>query len=128
MMMFAQWDSINSTIGTMQGVALDNTWLPVTDNRGEEYSFNTHRTIATLASDENSIILTSEIRGIDYETKNRAKRESFLFDSDWTQVPDSPLTDSKKTEWRTYRQALRDITNHSNWPNLKSDDWPLLPS
>ena len=126
--MFAQWDSINSTISTIQGIALDDTWLPVTDNREVGHSASTHKTIATLASDENSIILTSEIRGIDYETKNRAKRESFLFDSDWTQVPDSPLSDSKKTEWRTYRQALRDITNHSNWPNLKSDDWPLLPS
>ena len=128
MMMFAQWDSINSTIGTMQGVALDNTWLPVTDNRGEEYSFNTHRTIATLASDENSIILTSEIRGTDYTGKNRAKRESLLYDSDWTQMADSPLTDSKKAEWRIYRQALRDLPTHSIWPELEGSDWPTPPT
>ena len=25
-------------------------------------------------------------------------------------MPDSPLSDSKKSEWKTYRQALRDIT------------------
>ena len=25
-------------------------------------------------------------------------------------MPDSPLSDSKKAEWKTYRQALRDIT------------------
>ena len=126
--MFAQWDSINSTISTIQGTALDDTWLPVTDNREVAHSASTHKTIATLASDENSIILTSEIRGIDYETKNRAKRESFLFDSDWTQVPDSPLTDSKKTEWATYRQALRDLPTHSNWPVLADSDWPTMPS
>ena len=30
--------------------------------------------------------------------------------SDWTQMPDSPLSDSKKAEWATYRQELRDIT------------------
>ena len=38
--------------------------------------------------------------------------------------------------WKTYRQALRDITTHSNWPNLKSpdpsgagdNDWPVKPS
>ena len=33
-----------------------------------------------------------------------------LFQSDWTVMPDSPLSDSKKAEWKTYRQALRDIT------------------
>ena len=28
-------------------------------------------------------------------------------------MPDSPLTDSKKTEWATYRQQLRDIPNNT---------------
>ena len=34
--------------------------------------------------------------------------------------------------WKTYRQALRDLPSHSNWPDLKSpgpdidgdNDWP----
>ena len=39
----------------------------------------------------------------------RKKRNMLLDDSDWTQMPDSALTDSKKTEWATYRQALRDM-------------------
>ena len=38
------------------------------------------------------------------------KRNSKLRDSDWTQIPDSPLTAEKKAEWAAYRQALRDIT------------------
>ena len=29
--------------------------------------------------------------------------------TDWTQLPDSPLTDAKKAEWATYRQQLRDM-------------------
>ena len=29
--------------------------------------------------------------------------------TDWTQLPDSPLTDTKKAEWATYRQQLRDM-------------------
>ena len=40
----------------------------------------------------------------------RDYRNELLFQSDWTVMPDSPLSDSKKTEWKTYRQALRDIT------------------
>ena len=26
-----------------------------------------------------------------------------------------------------YRQALRDITGHDNWPNLSDSDWPVKP-
>ena len=39
----------------------------------------------------------------------RANRNVLLAESDWTQVADSPLSDSKKAEWATYRQALRDL-------------------
>tara|TARA_R100000234_G_C4928640_1_gene147452 strand:- start:50 stop:280 length:231 start_codon:yes stop_codon:yes gene_type:complete len=39
----------------------------------------------------------------------RKTRNKLLQESDWTQSSDSPLTDSKKTEWATYRQNLRDV-------------------
>lgn len=38
-----------------------------------------------------------------------SKRNRKLLASDWTQLPDCPLSDSKKQEWAVYRQALRDI-------------------
>jgi len=41
----------------------------------------------------------------------RGQRKSLLKNSDWTVLPDSPLSDSKKAEWTTYRQQLRDITD-----------------
>jgi len=41
----------------------------------------------------------------------RKRRNQLLQESDWTQLPDSPLTDAKKTEWATYRQSLRDVTS-----------------
>lgn len=41
----------------------------------------------------------------------RMERDKLLAESDWTQMPDSPLTDSQKTSWATYRQALRDMTD-----------------
>lgn len=51
----------------------------------------------------------------------RNKRQTLLEESDWTQCQDSPITGSKLTEWQTYRQSLRDITNQDdpfsiNWP------------
>ena len=44
----------------------------------------------------------------------RTMRNSKLTATDWTQLPDSPLTTAKKTEWAVYRQALRDITTQEN--------------
>jgi hypothetical protein len=31
------------------------------------------------------------------------------------------------SEMTIYRQALRDITTHSNWPHLEDSDWPTKP-
>jgi hypothetical protein len=42
----------------------------------------------------------------------RQKRNSLLASSDWTVLTDSPLTTTEKTAWKTYRQALRDITEN----------------
>lgn len=45
----------------------------------------------------------------------RDKRNRLLASSDWTVMADSPLSESKQNEWKTYRQNLRDLPN-----NLKS--------
>ena len=57
----------------------------------------------------------------------RAHRNQLISNCDWTVNIDSPLSDSKKEEWKTYRQALRDITNHENFPKLFLTDWPTPP-
>ena len=57
----------------------------------------------------------------------RETRNILLDESDWTQMPDAPLTEEEKTLWKTYRQALRDITTHADFPYLDDDDWPTKP-
>ena len=52
----------------------------------------------------------------------RERRNRLLFECDWTQLSDSPLSEEKRLEWKTYRQELRDITNYTSpdeviWPN-----------
>lgn len=60
------------------------------------------------------------------EVKMRSMRDNLLTASDWTQSPDSPLTDSKKQEWATYRQALRDLP--ANTVDPANPTWPTQPS
>jgi hypothetical protein len=55
----------------------------------------------------------------------RKERNVKLAETDWTQAADSPLTDSKKTEWATYRQSLRDITDSAT--SLDDVTWPEKP-
>ena len=42
----------------------------------------------------------------------RQRRNSLLTSSDWTVLSDNQLTTTEKTNWKTYRQALRDITEN----------------
>ena len=59
----------------------------------------------------------------------RFKRDNLLTKCDWTQSPDSPLTDSKKTEWATYRTNLRNLTNGlTTVEQVNGVTWPTQPS
>lgn len=55
----------------------------------------------------------------------RAQRNHKLTVCDWTQLADAPLTDEKRSEWASYRQALRDITTQSDPFNIT---WPAKPA
>tara|TARA_R110002126_G_C10439656_1_gene498834 strand:- start:601 stop:969 length:369 start_codon:yes stop_codon:yes gene_type:complete len=58
----------------------------------------------------------------------RLKRDALLTESDWTQVNDSPLTDAKKAEWATYRQALRDLpSQYSDNDSFENVIFPTQP-
>lgn len=54
----------------------------------------------------------------------RMSRNMLLAKSDWTIGNDSPLSDEKKAEWASYRQALRDITTQTDPFNIT---WPTKP-
>ena len=56
-------------------------------------------------------------------TANRATRNAKLAETDFYALSDVTMS----TEMQTYRQALRDLPSHSNWPNLEEADWPTKP-
>ena len=69
--------------------------------------------VETTVTDEE---LASQVRG---------DRNLLLRQSDWTQMPDSALSDSEKKEWVAYRKLLRDIPSQSGFP--KTITWPTAP-
>ena len=56
-------------------------------------------------------------------SSNRNMRDSLLAATDYFALTDVTMSDAMAG----YRQLLRDITSHSNWPNLADDDWPTKP-
>ena len=54
----------------------------------------------------------------------RSQRDFLLAETDYLALSDTTLT----TEMATYRQALRDISSHVNFPYLQEGDWPVKPA
>jgi len=64
----------------------------------------------------------------DFFPSIRNKRNELLKESDWTQVNDCPLSDSKKQEWATYRQELRDLPSlYQSANNIADVIFPSIP-
>ena len=109
---------------------------------GAEWSI-TGNDYESISWDNNSYTkpTLSEIKAKKIELENilplkilRQKRDFLLSETDKYALPDFPhSSDSKKTEWFTYRQNLRDITTTqtptlSLLGELENVTWPTEPS
>ena len=56
----------------------------------------------------------------------RAQRDDLLSESDFTQIPGSPLTTEDREATAVWRQALRDLPANTNDP--ASPIWPVRPT
>ena len=73
-------------------------------------------------AEEAELVARAEAADLDMNMV-RGQRDGMLSAADWTQLGDATLGDHTAEEWRTYRQALKDIPqNHTRvsvvvWPN-----------
>jgi|TARA_R100000084_G_C4617176_1_gene131225 hypothetical protein len=112
-----QWDSTTSTgtvekndlsVETITSLGIYQSCVDEFDTKKTELE-----TPPTLTTDEEWANL-------------RIIRTSLLSESDWTQLSDSQLSSTKKTEWATYRQTLRDLPANTSDPAKPT--WPTKPS
>lgn len=59
------------------------------------------------------------------EPKFREERNLRLIRSDWTQLPDAPISGEEKSLWTEYRQQLRDLPAQEGFPWYIH--WPVAP-
>jgi hypothetical protein len=90
------------------------------------------RRVVELTTDEKAAKTADAIA--ETKLRNRAERDKRLADCDWVVIKALEAGTSVASDWVTYRTALRDITSHSNWPDLEypdmdgtGGDWPTSP-
>jgi hypothetical protein len=100
---------------------------PIPNNYTKNISEGTPQLIdGTYTQIWNEVDATQE--EIDIKIENqweqiRVARNQILMESDWTVLPDSPVSASIE-EWKTYRQQLRNVTSQ---PNPFEIVWPTQP-
>lgn len=57
----------------------------------------------------------------------RDERNFKLQECDWVVTKALESGGAVAADWVTYRQALRDLPDHTNWPFLEEADWPTSP-
>lgn len=131
MQLYASWDSVTNQMSSIPTSQQKSGFLPIVEASNVEGESSLYDFTYSLSDDGLTIVKTATLRNItkDFAVINTLERNQMLNSSDWTQMPDSPLSTSKKTEWATYRQALRDLPTQS-WFSIRlarSSDWPTKP-
>jgi hypothetical protein len=57
----------------------------------------------------------------------RRTRDTKLAETDWRLLKAIETGETLSADWADYRQALRDIPDHANFPYLTDGDWPVSP-
>ena len=117
-----------ATTGAYQTSVRDGVVQDVNGNWVENY---VARDMFADTTDEDGVTTTKAEHEAAYQatldaktaTANRTKRDTLLAETDWMALSDVTMS----ADMTTYRQALRDITSHTNWPNLDEADWPTKP-
>ena len=117
-----------ATVGQYQTSVRDGVEQDANGNWVEKY---VARDMFADTTDDDGVTTTKAEHEAAYQAKldaktaeaNRTKRNTLLAETDYFALTDVTM-DAAMT---TYRQALRDITSHSNWPNLVDADWPTKP-
>lgn len=90
--------------------------------------YEQNKTTQKIVRCNSKLFLESECPAADLSVQAeilRSQRNALLVQSDWTQLPDAPLSADKKEAWKTYRHALRNIPEQAGFP--EKAHFPSIP-
>ena len=121
-----------ATTGAYQTSVRDGVVQDANGNWVENYVARDMFADTTETDDDGNVVTTTKAQheaayqaGLDAKAGEavRTKRNTLLAETDYFALTDVTM-DAAMT---SYRQALRDITDHANFPNLDDADWPTKP-
>ena len=121
----------NKITEVSSGIGTSGNWVTVDNYQGSDQTLtydslsNTVRCEDKIDEVPEATIEELEAFKLEMDIRDvRGNRNRLLAESDWTQNRDVVL--SNDTEWKKYRQALRDLPeNTTDWTN---PPWPTKPS
>ena len=121
----------NKITEVSSGIGTSGNWVTVDNYQGSDQTLWYDPTLNIVKCkdkiDEVSEATIEELEAFKLEMDIRdvrGNRNRLLTESDWTQNRDVVLSNDE--EWKTYRQALRDLpANTTDWTN---PPWPTKPS
>lgn len=116
-------DAVSQQAGTNEAAAVapSNIIFAVAGERG----IDPKAIVENLYNPSNGGFGISLVLSSNDPQEARRQRNILLAETDFTQLPDVPITTAKRAEFATYRQALRDLPTQSGWPNMA---WPARPT
>ena len=91
----------------------DYTWSDVGDSSDKVLTQSEKQAIADEWNNRNKAGGSTDINKANVV---RVKRNTLLAETDWTQLDDVPQT--TKDKYKSWRQELRDLPQHSDFPNV----------
>lgn len=90
--------------------------------------------LVDLTDEERTAYINSQNAAL--AASQRAERDRRLAETDWLAIKAAETGVALSSDWKTYRQSLRDLPSHSNWPDLSTpdmngegdNDWPVKPT
>lgn len=94
---------------------IETSWTLNTQNKTCQESY----TVVDVTPSEEEILIGK------IKTSIKMIRDQYLILTDFTQLDDAPLSDSAKSDFRTFRQQLRTMLDI---PDITQAVWPTIPT
>ena len=97
-----------------------------TEEVSEFFRYKTAGSVIRSATQEEIDAELAVLAAAEAARANRYTRDLKLVETDWMVIKAVEAGEDVPANVATYRQALRDITEHTEWPLLDELDWPTL--
>lgn len=126
MAVFVQFIDGKQVASMLANEAPDTTWLEAEEGVEVGQPCKAVDGVAVAKTEEEVAADAAALEADLASQTNRSIRNRLLADTDWMVIKALEEGVQVDAAVAAYRQALRDITAHTEWPHIDELDWPTL--